>query len=127
MLAGKLANHVALIIKKLQHGFSVRLDCKQDSDFAVTIPQISTQPIHPNRAQEPFVSHRADGSQKIRSRQRPTYLLAAHCGEKAGGAVLGQQMKIVATDANETVLKNTGHWVLEEGPKETTDALLKVL
>jgi len=36
-------------------------------------------------------------------------------------------MKIVATDANETVLKNTGHWVLEGGPKETTDALLKFL
>jgi len=41
------------------------LECKQDSDFAVTIPQISTQPIHPNRAQEPFVSHRADGCKKF--------------------------------------------------------------
>jgi hypothetical protein len=65
--------------------------------------------------------------QKIRSRQLPAYPLAAHCGEKANGAVLGRQMKIVATDANETVLKNTGHWVLEGGPKETTDALLKFL
>jgi pimeloyl-ACP methyl ester carboxylesterase len=48
-------------------------------------------------------------------------------GEKANGAVLGQQMKIVATNATEIVLKDTGHWVLEERPKETTDALMKFL
>jgi pimeloyl-ACP methyl ester carboxylesterase len=48
-------------------------------------------------------------------------------GEKANGAVLGEQMKIVATNATEIVLKNTGHWVLEERPKETTDALIKFL
>ena len=48
-------------------------------------------------------------------------------GEKANGAVLGEQMKIVATNATEIVLKDTGHWVLEERPKETTDALLKFL
>jgi pimeloyl-ACP methyl ester carboxylesterase len=48
-------------------------------------------------------------------------------GEKANGAVLGQQMKLVATNATEIVLKNTGHWVLEERPKETTEALMKFL
>jgi len=48
-------------------------------------------------------------------------------GEKASAAVLGQQMKVVATDATEVVLKDTGHWVMEERPKETTDALLKFL
>jgi pimeloyl-ACP methyl ester carboxylesterase len=48
-------------------------------------------------------------------------------GEKANGAVLGHQMKIVATNATEIVLKDTGHWVLEERPKETTDALMKFL
>jgi pimeloyl-ACP methyl ester carboxylesterase len=48
-------------------------------------------------------------------------------GEKANGALLGQQMKIVALDAMMVVLKDCGHWVLEERPKETTDALLKFL
>ena len=48
-------------------------------------------------------------------------------GEKANGEVLGQQMKIVASDATMVVLKDTGHWVLEEKPKETTDALMKFL
>jgi pimeloyl-ACP methyl ester carboxylesterase len=48
-------------------------------------------------------------------------------GEKANGVVLGEQMKIVATNATMIVLKDCGHWVLEEKPKETTDALLKFL
>jgi pimeloyl-ACP methyl ester carboxylesterase len=48
-------------------------------------------------------------------------------GEKANGELLGQQIKIVATDTRIVVLKNTGHWVLEESPKETTDALVSFL
>jgi pimeloyl-ACP methyl ester carboxylesterase len=48
-------------------------------------------------------------------------------GEKANGELLGQQMKIVASDVTVVVLKDTGHWVLEEKPKETTDALMKFL
>jgi pimeloyl-ACP methyl ester carboxylesterase len=36
-------------------------------------------------------------------------------------------MKIVATDSSMVVFKDTGHWVLEERPKETSDALLKFL
>jgi pimeloyl-ACP methyl ester carboxylesterase len=48
-------------------------------------------------------------------------------GEKSLGEALGQQAKLVATDATVVVLKNTGHWVLEENPKETTDALQKFL
>jgi pimeloyl-ACP methyl ester carboxylesterase len=48
-------------------------------------------------------------------------------GEKANGEVLGQQIKVVASDATVVVLKNTGHWVLEENPKGTTDALMNFL
>jgi pimeloyl-ACP methyl ester carboxylesterase len=48
-------------------------------------------------------------------------------GGKASGEVLAQQAKLVATDVTVIVLKDTGHWVLEERPKETTDALLKFL
>jgi pimeloyl-ACP methyl ester carboxylesterase len=43
-------------------------------------------------------------------------------GDKSLGEALGQQAKLVATDATVVVLKNTGHWVLEEKPKETTEA-----
>src|SRR5206468_3332662 len=39
-------------------------------------------------------------------------------GEKALGGVLGEQAKLVASDVTVTVLKDTGHWVLEERPKE---------
>lgn len=48
-------------------------------------------------------------------------------GDKANGVALGQQVKLVATDATVIVLKNTGHWMLEENPKETTAALEKFL
>jgi pimeloyl-ACP methyl ester carboxylesterase len=48
-------------------------------------------------------------------------------GDKSLGEALGQQAKLVATDATVIVLKNTGHWVLEENPKETTEALMKFL
>ena len=48
-------------------------------------------------------------------------------GDKSLGAALGQQTKLVATNVAVVVLKNAGHWVLEEQPKETTDALVKFL
>jgi len=48
-------------------------------------------------------------------------------GEKANGDVLARQLKLVASDVTIIVLKDTGHWVLEERPKETTDALMKFL
>jgi pimeloyl-ACP methyl ester carboxylesterase len=48
-------------------------------------------------------------------------------GEKANGVLLGQQMKLVASDVTVVVLKNTGHWLMEEQQKETMDALLKFL
>ena len=34
-------------------------------------------------------------------------------------------MELVADDATVIVLPNTGHWILEEKPKETTDALVQ--
>jgi pimeloyl-ACP methyl ester carboxylesterase len=61
------------------------------------------------------------------SRTRLTMPVLAIGGEKALGEVLGQQMKLVASDVTVVVLKNTGHWILEENPKETTDALVKFL
>jgi pimeloyl-ACP methyl ester carboxylesterase len=48
-------------------------------------------------------------------------------GEKSLGNELAAQMKLVATDVTVVVLKDTGHWILEERPKETTEALAKFL
>lgn len=61
------------------------------------------------------------------SKTKLTMPVLAIGGEKANGTLLGQQMKIVATDATMIVLPNTGHWVMEERPKETADALMKFL
>ena len=48
-------------------------------------------------------------------------------GEKANGEALGQQARAVATNVRVVVLKDTGHWVMEERPKETMDALVSFL
>src|SRR5438132_1904256 len=48
-------------------------------------------------------------------------------GEKAFGEVLGQQTKLVASDVTVVVLTDTGHWVLDQRPKNTTDAPLTFL
>src|SRR5882757_5262867 len=48
-------------------------------------------------------------------------------GEKSLGDALGQQAKLVAADATVIVLKGAGHWIMEERPAETMDALLKFL
>ena len=48
-------------------------------------------------------------------------------GDKSLGSALGDQAKLIASDVTVVIVRNSGHWVLEEKPKETTDALLKFL
>jgi pimeloyl-ACP methyl ester carboxylesterase len=48
-------------------------------------------------------------------------------GEKSLGNELGAQMKLVADNVEVVVLPNTGHWILEERPKETAEALVNFL
>ncbi|HEX4584248.1 MAG TPA: alpha/beta hydrolase [Burkholderiaceae bacterium] len=48
-------------------------------------------------------------------------------GAKANGAALGAQVRLIASDVTVVVLENTGHWIMEERPKETMDALIKFL
>lgn len=61
------------------------------------------------------------------SQTKLTMPVLAIGGEKANGDALGRQAKLVASDAAVVILKNTGHWLLEENPKGTTDALLNFL
>jgi pimeloyl-ACP methyl ester carboxylesterase len=48
-------------------------------------------------------------------------------GEKSLGKELGEQTKLVGTNVTVIVLKDAGHWILEEKPQETMDALVKFL
>jgi len=61
------------------------------------------------------------------SQQKLTMPVLSIGGEKSLGNELADQMKLVATDVTVVVLPSTGHWILEERPKETTDALVKFL
>lgn len=48
-------------------------------------------------------------------------------GANANGAALGAQAKLIASDVKVIILKDTGHWILEERPQETIDALADFL
>ena len=48
-------------------------------------------------------------------------------GEKASARILGPQMKLVTTTVNTVELKGTGHWLMEERPEETMEALIAFL
>src|ERR1700687_1464564 len=48
-------------------------------------------------------------------------------GDKANGAALGAQVKLIATDVTVVILKDTGHWILEERPDKTISALSRFL
>ena len=48
-------------------------------------------------------------------------------GARANGELLGRQMKLVASDVTVVLLANAGHWILEERPEQTTEALVKFL
>jgi pimeloyl-ACP methyl ester carboxylesterase len=61
------------------------------------------------------------------SQTRLTIPVLSIGGEKSLGVVLGEQMKLVASDLTVVVLKNTGHWLMEENFKETAAALAKFL
>jgi pimeloyl-ACP methyl ester carboxylesterase len=61
------------------------------------------------------------------SRAKLTMPVLSIGGENSLGKELGEQAKLVADNATVIVLPNTGHWILAEKPRETTDALLKFL
>jgi pimeloyl-ACP methyl ester carboxylesterase len=48
-------------------------------------------------------------------------------GEKSLGKELGAQTRLVGTNVTVIVLKDAGHWILEEQPAATTAALVKFL
>jgi pimeloyl-ACP methyl ester carboxylesterase len=61
------------------------------------------------------------------SQTRLTMPLLTIAGDKSMGEALGQQARVVAAHVTSVLLKDTGHWVLEERPRETTEALEKFL
>ena len=48
-------------------------------------------------------------------------------GEKASGTTLIDQTRLVATDVEGTVVKGSGHWLMEEAPQQVIPALVAFL
>jgi pimeloyl-ACP methyl ester carboxylesterase len=47
--------------------------------------------------------------------------------DKSLGVALGAQARLISDDVTVVVLKNTGHWLMEESPRETIASLTKFL
>jgi pimeloyl-ACP methyl ester carboxylesterase len=45
-------------------------------------------------------------------------------GEKAGGAFLIEQTKLVASDVKGQVVQGSGHWLMEEAPQKVIPAIV---
>lgn len=61
------------------------------------------------------------------SRTKLTMPVLSLGGDKSLGGALAQQAQAVATDVTVVVIQNSGHWVMEEQPKQTMDALVRFL
>ncbi len=48
-------------------------------------------------------------------------------GDKSLGQALGAQARLISPDVTVIVLKDTGHWIMEERQKETIEALVRFL
>ena len=48
-------------------------------------------------------------------------------GEKAGGAFLIEQGKLVATNVEGVIVKGSGHWLMEEAPGQVIPKLVDFL
>jgi len=98
-----------------------------EADREAYIPAYS-QPGRMHAAWEYFVSFPQAAKDFAQlSQTRLTIPVLTIGGDKSLGEPLGQQARLVATDVTVVVLKDTGHWVLEERPQETTEALQKFL
>ena len=61
------------------------------------------------------------------AQRKLTMPILSIAGENASAAILGPQMKLVATDVIVTDLKRTGHWLVEERSEETMSAIVEFL
>ena len=57
------------------------------------------------------------------SKTKLTMPVLVIAGEKASGTVLFEQFKVGATDVTSVIVKNTGHWLIDEAPAATMAAL----
>src|SRR6202049_1442008 len=61
------------------------------------------------------------------SQTRLTMPVLSIGGDKANGDALAQQVTLVASNGSSVNLANTGHWIMEESPQATSDALTRFL
>jgi pimeloyl-ACP methyl ester carboxylesterase len=106
------------------------------ADKTRSIPEVARQAYaaayaRPGRMRagwEYFVSfQKAAADFAVFARTKLTMPILSIGGEKANGEALGQQAKLIGSNVTVVVLKDAGHWLMEEQPQQTMQALLKFL
>src|SRR3984893_743370 len=106
------------------------------ADKARSIPEAARQayaaaysrPGRMRAAWEYFVSFQQAATDFAKfSQTKLTMPVLSIGGEKANGDALAKQIRLGVRNATSVVLPDTGHWLMEENPSGTTDALLRFL
>jgi pimeloyl-ACP methyl ester carboxylesterase len=61
------------------------------------------------------------------AKNKLTFPILSIGGDKANGAALAEQAKLVGSNVSTRIIPNCGHWLMEEKPQETMDALINFL
>ena len=61
------------------------------------------------------------------SQTKLTFPVLTIGGDKAAGEALAHQVKFIGTDTHSVIIKDSGHWLMEEQPEQTMNALVKFL
>jgi pimeloyl-ACP methyl ester carboxylesterase len=86
------------------------------------------QPGHMAAGMEVFRAFEKDADDFVLFARTPlTMPMLVLTGEKASGAGLIQQAKLVATNVDGVVIKGSGHWLMEEAPDQVISKLVDFL
>lgn len=86
------------------------------------------QPGHMRAGFEVFRAFEQDAKDFARFAQTPLPMpMLVLTGEKASGEFLIQQGRLVATNVEGVVIRNSGHWLMEEAPQQVIPKLVEFL
>jgi pimeloyl-ACP methyl ester carboxylesterase len=77
---------------------------------------------------EYFRTFEKDAQDFARFAQKPLPMpMLVLAGEKASGDSLIQQARLVATNVEGVIIRNSGHWLMEEAPDQVIPTLVEFL
>lgn len=112
-----------IYFEKFWNGFAVNPKAVQEADRKA-YAQAYAQPGRMKAGFTYFATFSQDAADnRIFAQRKLTMPVLTLAGERSAGALMGLQFKEVATQVENRVVKNAGHWLLEEQPAEVQAAI----